>query len=63
MAVGKREQERKTMDKTTLCYCTPNLHKLVHQAPLCGGILASNNNNTDNDDDNNKHQQSTKDKT
>ncbi len=23
------------MDKITLCYCTPNLHKLVCQAPLC----------------------------
>ncbi len=29
------------MDKTTLCYCTPNLHKLVCQAPLSGGVLAS----------------------
>ncbi len=36
----KREQERETMDKTTLCNCTPNLHKLVHQVPLCGGVLA-----------------------
>ncbi len=33
------------MDKATLCYCTPNLHKLVHQVPLCGWILACNNNN------------------
>ncbi len=23
------------MDKITLCYCTPNLHKLVCQVPLC----------------------------
>ncbi len=30
------------MDKTTLCYGTPNLHKLVRQASLCRGILASN---------------------
>ncbi len=29
----KSDQERETMDKTTLCYCTPNLHKLVCKAP------------------------------
>ncbi len=28
------------MDKTTLCYCTPNYHKLVCRVPLCGGVLA-----------------------
>ncbi len=37
----KRGQERETMDNNTLCYCTPNFHKLVCQAPLCGGILVS----------------------
>ncbi len=36
-----REQERETMDKNTLCYCIPNLQKLVHQVPLCGKVLAS----------------------
>ncbi len=25
----EREQERETMDKTTLCYCTPNLHNVA----------------------------------
>ena len=29
------------MDKNTLCYCTPNLHKFVYQAPLCGRVLAT----------------------
>ncbi len=29
----KSDQERETMDKTTLCYCSPNLHKLVCKAP------------------------------
>ncbi len=29
------------MDKTTLCHSTSNLYKLVHQVPLCGGVLAS----------------------
>ncbi len=37
MAQAGREQERETMDKTTLCNCTPNSHKLVCQVPLCGG--------------------------
>ena len=27
------------MDKSTLCYCIPNLQKLVHQVPLCGRYL------------------------
>ena len=27
------------MHKTNLCYCTPNLHKLVCQVPLCGGVF------------------------
>ncbi len=40
MAQEEREQERETMDKTTLCYCTPNYHKLVCRAH-CGGVLAS----------------------
>ncbi len=48
MAEEKREQERETMLKTTLCYYTPNLHKLVCQVPLCGGVLANNNNNNNN---------------
>ena len=25
----QQQQKRETMDKTTLCYCTPNLYKLV----------------------------------
>ncbi len=29
------------MNKNTLCYCIPNLLKLVHQVPLCGWLLAS----------------------
>ncbi len=30
------------MDKTTSAILiSPNLHKLVHMAPLCGGVLAS----------------------
>ncbi len=41
MAQKKREQERETIDKNTLCYCIPNLQKLVHQVPLCGKVLAS----------------------
>ncbi len=42
MAEEKREQEKETMDKTTSALLTsPNLHKLVHQVPLCGGVLAS----------------------
>ncbi len=47
------------MDKTTLCYCTPNLHKLARQAPLCGWVLASssssNNNNNNNNSNNNNN--------
>ncbi len=42
MAEEKREQEKETMDKTTSALpISPNLHKLVHQTPLCGGVLAS----------------------
>ncbi len=41
IAQEKREQERETVDKNTLCYCIPNLQKLVHQVPLCGKVLAS----------------------
>ncbi len=28
-------------NRNTLCYCIPNLQKLVCQVPLCGGVLAS----------------------
>ncbi len=34
----KSDQERETMDKTTLCYCTPHLHKLVCKAPYHCGV-------------------------
>ncbi len=27
-----------TMNKNALCYSIPNMHTLVHQAPLCGGV-------------------------
>ncbi len=38
MTKEEREQETETMD-TLLCYCIPNLQKLVHQAPQCGRVL------------------------
>ncbi len=34
----KREQERETIDKNTLYYCSPNLHKLVYHV---GRVLDS----------------------
>ncbi len=37
----KRAQEGNHVE-TTLCYCTTNLHKLVHQATQCDGVIASN---------------------
>ncbi len=33
------------MDKMTLCNCISNFQNLLHQASLCGRVLASINNN------------------
>ncbi len=41
MTQEKREQEGETMNTNALCYCTPNLHKLVHHVPLGDGVPAS----------------------
>ncbi len=77
MAEEAREQERDTVDKNTLCYCIPNLQKLVYQALLCAGhsleiiiiiititiiIIANHNNNNNNNNDNNNNNNNNNDR-
>ncbi len=39
MAEEKREQERETMDRTTLCYCTPIIQASTWHHFVAGYLL------------------------